>query len=358
MTDGTEHPNPLPGQGPAPLQPWSAGSAPPAFGPAPDWDALADEHEAGQRRRKLWINGGIAAACVVAVAAGTVAITAAGPKSQPSASSSPSQPAPTAPPPPSSAAPSSAAPSPSASPTPSGSASVVAPQTSPAPSTSSRAPVTTATVPGSPNLLADHSAQANLVLGPAGSLVPVDGGFAFKGKSDPNAFAESSGPLIDTTRSFTVSAWVETDTLDGTRAAISQGDGTSFSFVLGREDVGGQKSWAFRVQTAPGTVVQVRGGGAGSVGGWALLTGTYDAGSKTIALYVGGSQVGSAKMPGIWGGAGPFELGRSRERSAWTGAWAGLVGHVQVWDRVLSPAEVATVVKSGGVGSPVHAWLV
>jgi hypothetical protein len=222
--------------------------------------------------------------------------------------------------------------------------------------------VTGPTVPGEPNLVADHTGQANLTIGPGASLIPVSGGFALKCKGDTSAFAAASGPLVDTSRSFTVSAWVETDALDGTRSAISQGDGASFSFDLGHEDVNGKMAWVFRVQTgsagADSTVVQLAGGGSGTVGGWALLTGTYDAAQKLATLYVGDTMVGSQKVPGVWSGSGPLELGRSRVHSAWAEPWAGVIGHIQTWDRTLGAAEVGAVMKTGGAGTPTHAWLV
>ena len=59
---------------------------------------------------------------------------------------------------------------------------------------------------------------------------------------------------------------------------------------LGHEAVNGKNSWIFRVQSgtdgAEATTSQVASDGLKTAGAWAMLTGTYDATTKTIKLYV------------------------------------------------------------------------
>ncbi len=348
---------------------------------------MADRHESRMRRRRRWI---AAAVAVVGVAGGTLAVTgghgggarsgaaasstavtsaagsaAASPAPSPSGSPADSpSPAPSGSVPPSASTAPSAAPAPTASAA-AGRSSAAAPGVPTAAPSATRAPVTTSTVPGNPNLLADHAGQAELPLGPDAGLKAVAGGDALSLKGNTNSYAQSTSRVVDTARGFTVSAWVYNDAAGGSRSAISQGDGASFTFDLARDDSNGQQAWAFRVQTADGgadsTVVQVRSVSTATTSQWVLLSGSYDAAQHTITLYVNGAAAGSAKVPGVWNGPGPLELGRSRHQGAWAAPWAGVIGHIQVWDRALGPAEVAAVKSSGGAGPsapPIDSWLV
>jgi hypothetical protein len=238
------------------------------------------------------------------------------------------------------------------------------PSASPSTSSSSSKGSNAPTVPGQPNLLADHSGQANLVMGPDALVSQVQNGYVIRLRSNGNSFAQSAEQVIDVTKSFSVSAWVYNEAPGGSRSAISEGDGISYSFNLGRDDLNGRKAWVFRVQTADGgadsTTYQVLSKDVDTVGKWVLLTGTYDAKKRTIALYVNGEPASSTKVPGIWAGRGPLQLGRARHHGIWGNYWAGVLGHILVWDQALTPAQV-TSLKDGGSGlnaKPIASWLV
>ncbi|MFJ5219074.1 LamG domain-containing protein [Streptomyces sp. NPDC088354] len=363
MTDGTEHPDGAnaPGQDPwntptAPQPPTAPsgygypqqqipygqqpgyqhpiyqqpGYQPPPFTGGPDWESLAEANEAQQRRRRVLRTGAIIlVACVLGVGAGAVVLHYANGTSDAAAPSSPSS-------------------------------SVSAPA-SPSASAGADSP----TVPGEDNTLADKSGQNNLVLGPDAGVSKVANGYVARFRSNGNSYAQSPGQLIDVTKSFTVSAWVYNEAPGGSRSAISQGDGASPSLSLGREASGADRKWIFKVQTADGgadsTTYQAEAAkNVNTVNEWALLTGTYDAGTKTIALYVNGKLADSTKVPGIWAGKGPLQLGRARTHGTWGGYWAGVVGHIMVWDVALTAEQVAGV-KQGGAGGnakPIASWLV
>ncbi|MEV6207545.1 LamG domain-containing protein [Kitasatospora sp. NPDC051914] len=312
-------------------QQWAVPQQQPATA-MPDWEALAEQHEARSRRKKLiWTGGIVLTACLLGGAVGLAVMK--GVHGTPEAG------------------PSSGA-STSASPRPSGSGSTA----------SANSP----TVPGQPELLADRSGQANIAMGPDAQVSEVQGGYALRLRSNGNSFAQSANQVIDVTKSFSISAWVYNEAPGGSRTAISQGDGISYSFDLARDDANGKKAWAFRVQTADGgadgtVVVAAAPDSVQTVGQWALLTGVYDAGQHSITLYVNGAQAATAKLNGgIWAGPGPLQLGRSRHHGIWGGSWAGVIGRIIVWDEVLNPQQVASL-KTGGTGlsaKPAGSWLV
>ena len=322
---------PFPGQPPQGQQPF--GQAP--FGPsgdAPDWAALAERNDTdARRRRRMWTAGIVVAACLLGVGAGTLVIENVGGEPDPVATGSAD---------------------PSASAAASGGAQA------------SGKPGNEPTVPGQANVLADRSGQSNLAIGPDAQVNKVQNGYVVRFRSNSNSFAQSANRMIDVTKGFSVSAWVYNEAAEGSRSAISQGDGVSASFDLGRDDTNGHKSWVFRVQTADGgadgTVVQVTSDTVGTVAAWVLLSGTYDPATQSIALYVNGAPAGTAKVPGVWAGPGPLELGRTRKHNIWSNYWAGVLGNVKVWDKALTPAQVANV-KDGGSGltaKPIGSWLV
>ncbi len=296
----------------------------------PDWDALAARNDVdSRRRRRLWTGGIILLACVLGVGVGTVVIKGKDKGGSPVASASPSAPA-------------------------SGAAS----------GNASGKPGNEPTVAGQPGVLADHSGQANVALGPDALVSKVQDGYVLRLRSNPNSFAQSANQIIDVSQSFSVSAWVYNEAPGGSRTVISEGDGASYSFELGRDEVNGKLVWAFRVQTAEGgadgTTVQTIAESPNTVNTWALITATYDAEQRTIALYVDGVPASSAKVPGIWSGPGPLQFGRSRHHGIWGNYWAGVVGHILIWNQPLSPAQVVSL-KNGGTGltaKPVASWLV
>ncbi|WP_280717599.1 LamG domain-containing protein [Kitasatospora sp. MAP5-34] len=335
--------SPFPQQQPLqqqPLQQFPMQQQPPfanqGFGPAaqpfgapssgPDWEALAEDHQARARRRKwMWTGGIVLTACLLGGIVGTAVLWSTHGKATPSASAS-------------------------------GTAR---------PGPVSTVPVNTPTVPGQPNQVADHTGRADLTVSPDASVDPVQsGGFALRLRGNSNSYAQSSAQVVDVTKSFTLSAWVYNEAKDGYRTVISQGDGVSYAFDLGRDDYGGKTVWIFRVQTAAGgadaTSFHAISPSVDTVGKWVLLTSSYDATQGIITLYVDGKSVALTKVPGIWAAPGALELGRNRTHSGWGGPWAGVIGHVQIWKQALTDTQIGTLKDKGTIPDavPIASWLV
>ena len=311
---GYGYPQPFSGNGYTAPAPFAAGSA------APDWEAMA---EAGastkRRRRRWWIAAAVVAVCLVGGGVGAVVVKG-GSGGTPQAGST-------------------------------GGASPTVPSSSPS-------------IAQQPGAIADHSGNIPLAPGSDALVAKVNGSDALALRGNVSSYAEAADTVVDVTQSFTVSAWVYNDDSDEPRSALSQGDGTSFSFNLGRADSDGSKAWEFQIQAggqgADSTTYQVDSSKVSTVNQWVLLTGAYDSTAHTISLYVNGAPAGSTKVPGIWNGPGPLEVGRARHHSLWDEFWTGDIGHIQVWNRALTAAEAADI-KSGApdLGSkPVDSWLV
>ncbi|MFF3617627.1 LamG-like jellyroll fold domain-containing protein [Streptomyces sp. NPDC002467] len=334
---GYGFPPPQPGQ-PGPPIPGGYGypnqqpePAPAAFVPAPqpDWEAMADRSEAQRsRRRMVFVSLGVVGA-LLAGGAGWFFFARSeggGPDNDkpPVASGSPSP-------------------------------------------SQSAAEENAVTVPNEPTQLRDRANNGpavQLAMNPGVELVKMENRNELRLKGGAESFAQGNEQAVDVTKSFTVTTRVYSVTETGTRMAISQGDGVSYSFELGFEVVSGKKSWVFRVQTgekgAAATAQQVVVEAPEALKKWTQLTGTYDAEKKTIALYVNDKAAGQAQVSGIWAGPGPVQLGRARHHGIWSGSFVGSMDRIRVWDKALAPEQVA-VLDSGNLsklGKPKHAWLI
>ncbi|MFF4457784.1 LamG-like jellyroll fold domain-containing protein [Streptomyces goshikiensis] len=221
-----------------------------------------------------------------------------------------------------------------------------------------------ALVAGDPTVIRDLSGSIGLRMGEDASVVPLGGRHEVKMRGNSKSYAQASERVVDTTKSFTVTARLYNLAEKTSRIAVSQGDGESFTFELGGDQVNGKLTWMFRVQTddkgAAATAVTVAAGPAPKKDR-TTLTATYDAEKKTIALYVDGKPAGKAEqVPAIWQGPGPFQLGRARHHGLWSGSWSGSMDRVRVFDTALSDEQVAAY-QEGKLDSavkPSHSWLV
>nr|WP_237419116.1 LamG domain-containing protein [Kitasatospora sp. SID7827] len=158
----------------------------------------------------------------------------------------------------------------------------------------------------------------------------------------PNGYAETRGTVLDTTRGFTVSAWVNLTEGTRNRTAVSQ-IGTHMSrFALGMMN----DQWRMWTtdKDAEGFAFQLASSTAPVVyGQWTHLTGVYDPAAQTYTLYVNGVAGTPVASAAAWQSSGPLEIGRSKYRGAMTDPWKGSVDDVKVWDRALGAADVARV---------------
>ncbi|WP_327713286.1 LamG domain-containing protein (plasmid) [Streptomyces sp. NBC_00464] len=177
--------------------------------------------------------------------------------------------------------------------------------------------------------------------GPSGTTAV--GAAAFDGSYGAGLVAETGA--ADSTKTFTVSAWVRPEETDLGMTAVSQ---TGFlapsNFSLGTalgED--GQPSFTFSL---PGTAGATRiTGGSPMPGDWSHLTGVYNPVTGTAQLYVDGALAGSGDAAVPDGTQGYLQIGREMEDDGihWTGAWHGDIADVRVWDRIVLPDEIADI---------------
>ncbi|MEU6525407.1 LamG-like jellyroll fold domain-containing protein [Streptomyces sp. NPDC046924] len=175
---------------------------------------------------------------------------------------------------------------------------------------------------GRPLTLTDGTAWTS---GVSGSALKFDG----RGQH-----ARTAGPVLDTTGSYSVSAWVRLDSLPGNYATAVSQDGRrqASPFYLQY----GQGAFAFstpdgkraRLETKPDT------------GRWYHLVGVRDAARGEIDLYVDGVPAATATAGPAYVGSGPLAVGRAQWNGTDTDFWDGAVDEVHAFDRALTAEEV------------------
>lgn len=143
--------------------------------------------------------------------------------------------------------------------------------------------------------------------------------------------------MLDTTGSYTVSAWVRLDALPGNYAtAVSQdGKRQASPFYLQY----GQGAFSF---STPGEK-RARMVTTPEIGRWYHLVGVRDAATNQISLYVDGKRAATTASGPNYVGSGPLAVGRAKWNGDNTDFWNGAVDEVQAWDHALTGDEVSSL---------------
>ncbi|WP_329172939.1 LamG domain-containing protein [Streptomyces sp. NBC_01477] len=191
---------------------------------------------------------------------------------------------------------------------------------------------------------------AGSAAGHTGNALSLPGGVASDGT--PADYASTAGAVLDTSGSFTVSAWVNlTDTTIG-RAAVSQDGSYVGGFSLGL--YGGQ--WTFKTASKDATgyawqsAVSAQPVAAGT---WTHLTGVYNQAAHTQTIYVNGTPSTAVAAPATPMATGALQFGRFLSPGAYTDPWKGSLDDIRVWNRALTASEAANV----AAGTPVTTGL-
>ncbi|MFF3941668.1 LamG domain-containing protein [Streptomyces phaeofaciens] len=167
------------------------------------------------------------------------------------------------------------------------------------------------------------------------------GAAKFNGTS---AYLSTSGAALDTTKSFTVSAWARLEKKGADYTVLSQAGTNASGFQLSYSS--SSNAWVFsRHQTDVTAPVSVRSTGTKPpvLNAWTHLAGVYDAAGQTIQLYVNGVPQGTPVPFTVtpWKASGGLQVGRLWHAAAGKENFAGTIDEVKVWSRALADTEVA-----------------
>jgi large repetitive protein len=182
------------------------------------------------------------------------------------------------------------------------------------------------------------------------NAAPLAGGYTWSSEHggsialDGTGTASAAGPVLDTTRSFTVAAWVKLTDNGGDRTVVTQEGKNLSAFYLEYSKF--TDRWNFDVPTADGAGASWPDAASNTpptLNTWTHLAGVYDSTAKTLRLYVNGvAQNDVASGITLWRGLGKLDIGH-----AFGGAgFRGNLSDVQVYQTALTATQV-TAIKDG-----------
>jgi large repetitive protein len=191
-------------------------------------------------------------------------------------------------------------------------------------------------------------------------------GVTWSGGAENGGVVSTAGPVLDTTGSFTVSAWVNPTITSGTQTAVSQNGQlcqpdtpptcpiTNSAFTLGFAPAGQfglTPSWSFGrpLTTSSSSGFASATSSAGPTAGtWTHLVGVYNASTGAMTLYVNGASAGTATDTTPTSSNGKLTIGQGEtvEGSGYT-SFDGGVSDVQVYQQALTSAQVTALYGQG-----------
>ncbi|MFJ6988551.1 MULTISPECIES: LamG-like jellyroll fold domain-containing protein [unclassified Streptomyces] len=166
--------------------------------------------------------------------------------------------------------------------------------------------------------------------------------------------AASSGPVVNSQSSFTVSAWAYPTDDTAYRTVLSQTGSDNKGFSLYYSPGAGR--WVFLTHWYENGVRRYVGANADLTPGitlktWTHLAGVYDGDAHTVSLFVNGRRQGdpvpvpAVGLPTVVDGG--FQIGRAGTTSgAYNNYWKGRVDEIATYQTALPDAEVAKVAKA------------
>ncbi|MFH9991256.1 LamG domain-containing protein [Streptomyces luteogriseus] len=188
---------------------------------------------------------------------------------------------------------------------------------------------------------------------------------AAKFNGTTTAYLSTSGAVLDTTKSFTVSAWARLEKKDVNYTVLSQAGTNASGFQLYYSTA--YNAWVFNrheTDVPDPSIVRSIGTKPPVVKAWTHLAGVYDAAAQNLQLYVNGVPQGKpvpfTATP--WKASGGLQVGRLWHDAAGKENFAGSIDEVKVWSRALADTEVAHEawlededLSDGTAGDPVPA---
>lgn len=177
-------------------------------------------------------------------------------------------------------------------------------------------------------------------------------------------YATTSSAVIDTSKSFAVSAWVRPGDLSRSQTVLSQ-KGTNLSgYALHYQ--GSTKKWVFSKYASDAVgVAAVRSYSTTQAvaNAWTHVAGVYSAADQTIQVFVNGVPQGQpVTATYAWNASGPMQFGRFHSGGTYVENLNGSIDEVHVWSRAVTDSEIAQDarlededISDGTAGDPIPA---
>jgi len=173
---------------------------------------------------------------------------------------------------------------------------------------------------------------------------PVNGALPLDGRQ----FVASDGPVVDTSRSFTVSARVKLNRTDLSQTAVSQDSSESSAFMLQYD--ADESQWEMRIPKQDTDDAEADADEAGSKSGaeageWTHLTGVYDDADDEVRLYVDGRLAETVDREDDFASSERFIVGRGLSGNEFFQGLDGTIDDVQAFGKAVSSAEAKSLAR-------------
>ncbi|MEV7374659.1 LamG domain-containing protein [Streptomyces sp. NPDC090301] len=163
----------------------------------------------------------------------------------------------------------------------------------------------------------------------------------------PGSHFETDRAVLETNRSFTMSAWVKPTTVHPVAAAALTQLGQRHSITLGT--IGNK--WAIKAPTTDSTASDSTWFNSSSstpvaTDKWTHLAGVYNASAKTLTVYVDGTPGTPATNVTMWSARGVMMFGGMQYAGNLHDPWSGSIDDIAIWDRALSGPELTEAAQS------------
>jgi len=156
-----------------------------------------------------------------------------------------------------------------------------------------------------------------------------------------NAVVDVPNPVVDTSQSYAVAAWVKMNSTTNFQTFASiDGNNVSGFFLQYCAACGRFAFSALASDNSSATPTRAVSNAAPTIGTWYHLVGVYDAGAKSISLYVNGVLQQTVSYTTAW--RAPFHtvIGRGKFNGTGTDFVNGAIDDVWMFNRVLSQQEI------------------
>ena len=168
-------------------------------------------------------------------------------------------------------------------------------------------------------------------------------------------YASAAAPVIDTSQSYSVAAWVRPSSITGGNKTAVSMDGTSISPFYLMVQGGGQYRVELRHSDSTASAATAATGVAAAVNTWAHLVMVHDNAANTVSLYVDGVLRNTVAFNSPWKANGVTTVGRAKWNGGPVDFFAGAIDDVRLYDYALSAGEVDVLVPAVNYGTTIDA---
>ncbi|KQV11645.1 hypothetical protein ASE03_14110 [Kitasatospora sp. Root187] len=163
--------------------------------------------------------------------------------------------------------------------------------------------------------------------------------------------ASTTGPVVNTTQSYTVSAWAYLNNTNAYANIVGQSGTNVSAFYLQYSRA--FNAWTFTAPntdtTYPTAFPAAFASTPPALNTWTHLVGVYNATNQTMSLYINGTLVSTATNTTAWNATGPLTIGNAKNENP----FPGKISDVQTWTTALPAAAIATL-NTGTHPTPVQ----